>query len=489
MLQNIGNIFIVGIKGVAMANLAVILKRMGKNVTGSDVAEEFITDELLKENDIKYTIDFSPTNLPHLTNLVIYSAAHAGTNNPQIIEAKKRGIKILSQAEILDELSKQFKTVIAVCGCHGKTTTSSLLAYALINLEARPSYMVGTPSFNNYSGADYTKSNEYFVVEADEYGVNPPFDKTPKFQLLHPTHILCTNIDFDHPDVYKNLDEIKKSFFNFFSMNVLINQSINTSMFFCADDENLMEVAKKFPRKSYLTYGFSKKADLQIINPKITNSGSSFDLIVNINDHSGNLDLVGKIQNLNRMIISLFGKKNISNAAGTILTLLNLGFAPEKIKDAIKNFTGAKRRFEKIYFKNEIYLFDDYAHHPKEIETTIKTARERFPQQRIVIIFQPHTYSRTQILLKDFAKSLSLADQTYILPIFPSAREQSNAFKISSTDIVENGDSNKLQAVNSINQLIKFLKQEINTGDIIFTMGAGDVYKLKDDIINIIKSK
>ena len=449
------SIFLVGIKGVAMTNLALILKKMGNEVTGSDLAEKFITDDLLKKNKITWRQGFDPKKLPLNTDLVIYSAAHLGDKNPQIVKAKKRGIKVISQAELLGQLSKQFKNTIAVCGCHGKTTTSSLLAYTLLKLGANPSYMVGSSSFNKYPGGDYN-GNEYFIVEADEYGVNPPQDKTVKFHLLNPDYILCTNIDFDHPDIYENINAVKKSFLKFFSKNVSINRPvlsqveglIDTSMNFCADDKNLMSVAKKLPRKSYLTYGYSSFADLRIIKYQVGIEGSSFQLQFKKNRHSGLSRIDSGVASFPRMTIKLLGEKNISNTVGVILTLLTLGFDPEKIKLAIKDFTGAKRRFEKVYSENSTFLFDDYAHHPNEIKATISAARSRFPKRRIVIIFQPHTYSRTQVLLKDFAESLSLADIALILPIFPSARENPKNYNTTSRDIAK-FNPNKLIYINS----------------------------------------
>lgn len=481
MLNQARSIFIVGIKGVAMANLALILKKLGKNVSGSDVSEKFITDELLKKNKIGWQSGFNPDGLPHNTDLVIYSAAHHGLLNPQIQQAKKRNIPVISQAEFQGKLIERFKTRIAVCGCHGKTTTSSLLSYALIKLGVKPSYMIGSPSFNGYPGGDYNGSG-YFVIEADEYGVNPPQDKTPKFHFLKPNYILCTNIDFDHPDVYKDINSVKESFLKFFSKNAILktaaSKMVNKNLILCADDKNLMAVARKLIRSSYLTYGFNPSADLRIIDSGYNKYGSIF-------------EIVGSGRNLslhNKFSISLFGEKNILNAAGVILTLLQLGFHPDKIKSAIQDFTGAKRRFEKVYAKKDTFLFDDYAHHPNEIAATISAARNRFPKRRIIIVFQPHTYSRTQVLLKDFAKSLSLADISYILPVFASARENPKDFHVSSHDIVNLNPKN-LISVDSKKQLFQLLSSAIQAQDIIFTMGAGDVYKLKDDIIEIIKRK
>lgn len=467
MLEQSKNIFFLGIKGVAMANLAVILKKMGKNVTGCDIEEEFITDKLLKDNKISWTTGFDFDISPKQTDLIVYSAAHGGTNNPLIIEALKKKINIISQAKFLGELMDQFETKIAVCGCHGKTTTSSLLVYALNKLKQRPSYLVGVPFFTDYQGGDF-QDKKYFIAEADEYGVNPSVDKTPKFNLLNPNYIVATNVDFDHPDVYKDIEETKKAFIKFFgSKKVIAN----------IDDENLLRC---IDTSKVITYGESRKANYQIVKSKINENESTFE-----------------IKNVGEFKISLFGKHNISNTTAVIVQLLELGFKYQEIKKAIVGFTGAERRFERIYQKNNIYLFDDYAHHPAEISATINAAKSRFNKRRIIVIFQPHTYSRTQNLLGEFSKSLSLADISLILPIFASARENANDFQVTSKDIVAKiKDSLKEDSLNKdclylesnvklINQLDTILKE----GDVIFMMGAGDVYKLKNELIKIINNK
>jgi UDP-N-acetylmuramate--L-alanine ligase/UDP-N-acetylenolpyruvoylglucosamine reductase len=461
MLEQSKNIFFLGIKGVAMANLAVILKKMSKNVTGCDIEEEFITDKLLKDNKISWVTGFDFDKLPKQIDLIVYSAAHGGTNNPLIIEAVSNNIKTISQAKLLGELMDQFETKIAVSGCHGKTTTSSLLVYAL-NKRQNPSSLVGVPFFTDYQGGDF-QSKKYFVAEADEYGINPPVDKTPKFNLLNPNYIIATNVDFDHPDVYKDIEETKRAFVKFFGNKKIIAN---------VDDKNLLRC---IDTSKSITYGESEKANYQIVNSKINENESSFE-----------------IKNIGKFKISLFGKHNISNATAVVVQLFELGFKYLEIKKALIDFTGAERRFEKIYFKNNIYLFDDYAHHPAEISATIKAAKSRFNKRKIIVIFQPHTYSRTQNLLNEFAKSLSLADASLILPIFASARENANDFQVTSKDIVVKiKDSLNKDCLYSesneqlINQLDDILKQ----GDVVFTMGAGDVYKLKNELIKIINNK
>ena len=324
MLQQAKNIFFLGIKGVAMANLAVVLKKMGKNINGCDLEEEFITDKLLKDNKIDWTVGFEPIKLPKQTDLIIYSAAHGGTNNPLIVEAVKRKISIISQAKLLGELMNQFETTIAVCGCHGKTTTSSMLVYALNRLKNKSLVIWLGYLFSGYQGSNF-QNKKYFVVEADEYGVNPPVDKTPKFNLLNPNYIIATNIDFDHPDVYKDIDETKEAFKEFFN---------NKKLILCADDRNLMEVVKSLAKENYLTYGFDKKADYQIVSYEVDEDGSIFE-----------------VRNIGKFKISLFGKHNIANATAVIVQLIKLSFNAKEIQNAIEGFIGAERRFEKIYLK------------------------------------------------------------------------------------------------------------------------------------------
>ncbi len=471
-LESAETVFILGIKGVGMANLAVILKKMGKKVVGSDMDEQFITYDLLISHDIQIITDFSPEQLPDDVDLFIYSASHQGINSPQAEEAKKRGIPVIPQTQILGELMQSFEKAVAVCGCHGKTTTASLLAYALEKLDVSPSYFIGTSTFQDRWAGRFDKK-EYFVAEADEYGVNPPTDKTPKFYLLHPTHILCLNIDFDHPDIYKDMEETSAAFYKFFTMS-------HAKLYLNIDDPRLQDLSTKLPREGYSTFGFSDLADLQIINPVITEFFSEFELI----DKRSSRRL-GLFQ------ISLFGMQNISNAAGAILLLLSFGFDKEDIKKAILNFTGAKRRFEKIALENQIALYDDYAHHPAEITSTILSAKARFKDKRVVVIFQPHTYSRTNALKHQFIDSLSHADLAIIAPIFGSARENISDYIISSEDLVEIAQREGFTTISSYHEkseLLAYLRQNLRKGDVLFTIGAGDIYKLKNDIIEVVKS-
>ncbi len=464
-IEKVRSVFILGIKGAAMANIAVILHEMGKSVTGVDVAEEFITDRILKDKGIAYSTVFDSASIPVDCDLFIYSAAHGGLSNDLSKDVQRRGITIRHQVDVIADIMSEAKIKIAVAGSAGKTTTSALLSHVLVGLSQNPGYMIGVPEFGSHAGGKCT-DGAYFVVEADEYGMNPPIDKSPKFLHLKPDLILATNIDFDHPDTYKDLDEVKRAFEKFFDSKKLL---------LCADDANLMTVARQ-SGASTKTFGYAEGATLRITD-------------VEASEHNTRFQLEYKTKSLGDFTIELFGAKNVSNATGVILCLLEFGFDADRIKKALLGFTGATRRFEKIAYLNDTYLFDDYAHHPAKITAAIEAARARFSSRRLVLIFQPHTYSRTAALTAEFAESLSAADCVLVAPIFPSARENPNDFDVNSHAIEEaqKPGSKKIKAYDSKEDLIKDLSSYISRGDVIFTMGAGDIYKLKNDIIETIK--
>ena len=460
-LENINKVFILGIKGVAMAQIASILKKMGKDVAGYDVEEEFITDEELHKQNI--TIYTSEEQVPTDSkfDLAIYSAAHGGDSNAIIKRLKSDGVTTVSQAEFLNQLSQLFKKTIAVCGAHGKTTASALLSYALIKLGVKPTYIVGTSSFDEFPAGDF-QSKEYLVLEADEYGVNPPADKTPKFLFLNPSLTLCTNIDFDHPDVFVTVEEVAGAYEKFFKQSEYL--------VVCADNELALATAKRSGLQ-FDSYGFTEEAKVRIINHEVSSHGSSFDLM------SGDKLIAG-------IKTSMYGDHNILNATGVYLVLRSLGFKEENIKTAIKDFKGAKRRFEVVFHKNSMTLVDDYAHHPEEIKAIIKAAFERYGLKPVVI-FQPHTYSRTQALLEEFGSAFSEAEHAFIMPIFASARENKDSFTVTHADLVNKAKARGFEAIEAVTgpQALMAKLELIKTPYLILTLGAGDVYKLHSDII------
>ncbi len=463
MILDKQSFFLLGIKGTAMSNISVMLKQMGKLVTGVDVVEEFITDKVLRDNEISYSTDFNDLSQINNCDVLVYSAAHQGEENPLALEAKKQGKLVVSQPELIGELVQRYKTSIAVAGCHGKTTTASLCAWALTKLEKNPGFLIGAPTFNGFGGGGMSYS-DYFVIEADEYGVHPPVNKTPKLLFLHPTYTLCANIDFDHPDVYSSLEDTKKTFLQFFSQA--------KHLILCADDPvlaSLLPVA----HSSVITYGLESKYDYYAEDIQFEPDRTHF-------------TVRNKKTVLGTFTTQLFGEKNVLNALGVIALLFELGFASSEIQTALLGFTGAKRRFELVWTDKNTYLFDDYGHHPAEIEATIEAVRSRFEGKKVHVLFQPHTYSRTASLKDEFATALSKADFAYVLPIFPSARERKELFNISSNDIASSAKSGHVVAYEGPGATLSGLASNVKRGDVVLTMGAGDIYKLKDGIIDVL---
>jgi len=449
-----------------MANIAVMLKQLGKSVNGIDIAEEFITDASLQDNSIPFTTNFSDLACLNGYEVFVYSAAHGGQDNPLAEAARKKGMVLVSQPQLVGEIFARFSQSIAVSGCHGKTTTSSLLAWSLTKLSENPSYLIGAPPFEGGGGGKMTDS-DFFVVEADEYGVHPPNDKTPKLLFLHPTYSLCMNIDFDHPDVYTSLEETKKTFVQFFS------QSKNLML--CADDPVIRSLLPQLSNAK--TYGTTVDCTYQIINSTANENGTSFEL-----KKEGISQ--GKFSSL------LFGEKNILNCAGVVALLIELGNNADDIRHAVSEFSGAKRRMETVWTDKTSYIIDDYGHHPAEIRATISALRSRFSEKKLHILFQPHTFSRTEELKDAFVTELSEADNVYLLPIFASARENASQFHITSDKLVQiakHAGKDSFTSFNNKAELLAHLQEKWQAGDIVITLGAGDIYKLKDDIIRLIE--
>lgn len=461
----------VGIKGVGMTSLALIYKKMGNTVWGCDVEEIFTTDEVLKKNGIRVLNGFHAWNISSDIDMVVTTGAHKGLMNPEIIEAKKRAIPVSTHAEALGTLMESFKTKISVCGTHGKTTTSALLSFIFKKLDLKIGYLVGVSNFSGFPGGGYT-GRDFFIAEADEYLASPGVDNTPRFLYQNPNYIICTNVDFDHPDAFKNLNEVKNSFSAFFKK---ISGKKNSALIYCRDDDNLTSILKKESFQGY-SYGFSKKADLQIYDIKIKENRTYFKIKF-------------KKEKLGIFNLAQGGKHNVLNASAAILLLRLLKFDLKKVGKLISEFTGALRRFELIFKYLDTYLFDDYAHHPTELVQTLLGARLLYPGKRIILIFQPHTYSRTKVLADEFITSICEADKAFLLDIFTSAREKKSSENITSEEIVQNaqkkGYKNIIYA--SSGDLADFLAREIRAGDLILTAGAGDIYRRHNDIIRLIK--
>lgn len=457
LINEAQNIYMVGMKGFGMASLATVLVKMGKHVTGSDVDKHFPTDDLLDKLNITCLVGFSARNIPKECDLVVTTGAHGGLKNPEVVSARKKGIPVMTHAEALGSVMDMFKNRIAICGSHGKTTTSSMCSYTLYKMGVKMGYQVGVPTFSGLPGGDYT-GNDYFVVESDEYVASPGIDNTPRFMYQHPNYALCMNIDLDHIDVYPDLDSMKKAYKDFF--NILRNQ--NGTLVYCHDDENTCSVVRSIKRLKTISYGTSAGAQVSIDDKTIRFADGThytFDLKVP-------------------------GKHNILNAAGVLILIRELGLDPIEALTHINTFTGPQLRFEVLYDTSKHTVINDYGHHPAEVKVTLEAARSQYPQRRLLVVFHPHTLSRTRHFKDAFLHELEKADKVYMLDIFASARDDNDA-SLTSEMIVDEAHTNGYYSIEYLPQSmgVDILLKEIHDGDVILFIGAGDKFYLYEKLI------
>lgn len=463
------HIHFIGIKGVAMTSLAVLAKQMGSKITGSDIAEEFVTDEILKRNNIKWTVGFSEKNIAGKPDLVIVTGAHGGMTNPEAVSASLKGLKVVTQGQALGMFMDGYEQ-ISVSGTHGKTTTSALLSFIFEKAGLSPSFAVGCADIPILATCARAGKGQYFIAEADEYITDPQTDKTPRFLWQNPKTLIITNIEYDHPDVYPDIEEIKLAF-----VKLIQKLPPDGLMVACIDDNNVKEIIKYAPR--VITYGKGIFADWKILRI-YNNAGKT------------NFWLEYKGREMGHFQISLPGEHNVQNAAAVIIVSLEAGIDIEKIRNFLPLFTGTKRRFEKIGEVSNILLYDDYAHHPTEIKATLKALKSWYPEKRIIAVFQPHTYSRTKGLFKEFGLCFVDADIILIADIYSSAREVEK-YGVTSATLVEEICQHHPNCyyTKGENEILQYLEHNIQENDIIITLGAGDIYKIhpqiKNKILNI----
>lgn len=445
-IKKVQNIYMVGIKGVGMTALSLILQKMGKNVWGSDEKNEYQTDPILHARKIQILEGFKEQNIKDNIDLLITTAAHGGLNNIEALEAKKRGIPVITHAEALGAIMNEFDKKIAVCGTHGKTTTTALIAYLFEKMKLKAGYHVGAPEFSGFAGGNCNGS-DYFVTEADEYLSSPGIDNTPRFMYLDPDIVVCTSIEYDHPDVYETAEKMEDAYRLFFSR---LDKKKGT-LIYKKNDSRLCEIAATFPNLKTIAFSEEDFASVQL---------------------------------------SVSGSHNRLNAVAALCVIRELGLDIDSAKQYISNFTAPKRRFEKIFERNGIMLYDDYAHHPTAIEATIQTCRQLYPDKKIVVIFQPHTYSRTQALQNDFIHALSKADTVLLTDIFSSARENLHDYQITSQILAENALKIGKTSIEytPIHEVTTRLGELIDRELVIVTMGAGSIYMLHSDIITLINN-
>lgn len=465
------SVHFVGIKGVGVAPLAIIAKEAGMNVSGCDVDQEFITDEALKKAGIGVENKMTPDHITTSVNLVITTGAHGGFDNPEVKRAKSLNIPVLTQGEALGEFmkgdifSRSFEQ-ISVSGAHGKTTTTAMIATILKNANLDPSYLIGTSDIHSLGLPGHYGKGRYFVSEADEYATEPVHDKTPKFMWLKPKIAVVTNIEHDHPDIYPSEESMVEAFIKFTD-----NIDENGTLVIFGESPQTRRVAGNFKGK-VVTFGYSKNNDFNVQRISIEGSKTFFWAYY-------------KETLLGEFSIGVLGEFNCLNALAAIAACLELGLSIDKIKEGLAIYSGSKRRAEFVgELEKGALLYDDYAHHPTEIKRTLEAFRKNYTNSNIVCIFQPHTYSRTKTLFEQFTSSFTAADELIMMDIYPSLREEKDD-TVSSEMLIDRISKIHKSAIflPKADDVVKYLDEKsYGRGTIIITMGAGDVYQIKNSL-------
>jgi len=468
-LKNIRKIHFTGIKGVAMTSLALCAKDLGIKITGTDKKEVFVTDEILKIRKIKWQVGIRRRKWQYKPDLLITTGAHGGLNNNEVVSARNAGIKVISQAEALNIFSRG-KDLISVCGVGGKTTITSMIA-TIFDLNYSPvSYVIGVGRIKPIGfGGQYKKKSKVFICEADEYAISPGFDNRPKFSVLSPKVVVVTNIEHDHPDIYRTIRDTQKAFLSFF-------EKIPGSglLVYLRDNKNTRSLVKKVRNTNIVSFGFDAKSDWKITGLKIKNGFQEVEFT----------DPKGEKYSLS---LKIPGSYNALDALASFIVADYYGFKSKDIVQALNKFGGTQRRIEKVgTSKSGLLVYDDYAHHPEEIKAVLKTFKEFFPEKRIITVFQPHTYSRTKVLFEGFSKAFLKSDVVLILDIYASAREKRDK-SVNSKKLSKSVSKHQKSVfyVKDFKGTLDWLKRNHKDGDLVVTMGAGNVFYLDKEILKI----
>lgn len=465
-LSSFEKVHMIGIKGAGMTALAELLAGQGIEITGSDTDEIFFTDGILKRLKIKYAEVFSPDNIPADTQAVIYSTAYSPQKNAELAAAFAKSFPVWSYPEALGMLTRE-KLTLLVCGTHGKTTTSALLAEALKFSGLDPLAVVGG-RIMDWSGNALAGRGKYFVLEADEY--------QNKLSEYAPFAAILTSVDFDHPDFFSDKESYEKVFYDFVSSipkhGVLV---------YCSDFANVAKIAETATCRK-ISYGFLEGAQFRVCDYKPVPLGfvgekETFKQSFSVN-HCG--------ENLGIFHLKLAGEHNTLNATAVLALSIFLKINITRISLAFKKFSGVERRFEYIGERYGALIYDDYAHHPEEVRATLKAFRELYPKRRLRVIFHPHTFTRTKFLLTDFAQSFEAAEEILVLDIYGSAREKHGG--VSSRDLVNLINRffpGKASYVPNINECIENLEKTMGHQDVIITMGAGNVWQIAHKLAHL----
>lgn len=442
----------VGIGGARLSGLAKLYQDRGYTITGSDVYESNTVHNLIQRG-IKVFLGHDPANIEG-ADLIVFTNA-VGNENPEIKAAQAKGIPLVEGAELLGQLMEEIGRGIAIAGTHGKTTTTAMTALALTASGVDPTVLIGG-EIEAFQGNHRTGKSEYIVVEACEF--------KRSFLHLRPTIELITNIDWDHPDCFPALKDVVKTFGEF--VDLLPKDG---ALILWGDDPNAYDLRKRYKGKT-VTFGYQPQFDWEIV---------AYQPIEPLGI-AGRINYKGKDQGELRLKVP--GRHNLQNAVGALAIASELGVAKEQTIGALAEFTGVKRRFQIKGDFHGAVVVDDYAHHPGAVKATLATARQAF-KGRIWCLFQPHLYSRTKFLLDEFAKSFNDADILVLADIYP-AREVDPG-DISSRDLADKAQlfHPDVRYLGSFDSIVNHLERHVRRGDLIITMGAGNIFEVGERLL------
>ena len=454
-------IHFIGIGGIGMSGLALIMKGMGFKIQGSDISSNK-NIERLKKNNVKVIIGHSKENINKATIIVISSAIK--NNNSEVLFAKKKQLPIYKRGDMLGHITSLTKN-ITVVGSHGKTTTTSLISGIFSKTKLDPTIINGGV-INSLDNSARLGKSKWSILELDE--------SDGSFIKVLPTYSIITNIDREHMDYYKSMDNLFRLFQEFIGKVPSFGKS-----FICLDDKNNKKLIDKIKFKNFYTYGINKKSQFQIKNIYQSKSYSKFDLNIKLQSKKSTL-----IKNIK---IPLIGLHNIKNATAAVAVSWTIGISKDIIKKGLNEFKGVHRRFNKIFKFRGVEFFDDYAHHPSEIKEVLSGVKDVYKEESIICIFQPHRISRLKDLKKEFTLSFKKADQVILCPVYAAGEKIKLGFNYYNfaKNIAKNSKV-KIFLVKDQLSLAKFIKQNIYGKKIVIGMGAGSISNWIKNLPNLI---
>jgi UDP-N-acetylmuramate--alanine ligase len=455
MFGRIKKLYFVGIGGAGMSGIAEILKVLGYNVKGSDLVPSEVTRHL-ESLGVEVVAEHAAANISDCDVVVISSAV--GENNPEVVEARRLGIPVIKRAEMLGELMR-LKFSIGISGTHGKTTTTSMIARIFRSAKLQPTIIVGGVVREMGTGATLGEG-DYLITEVDEY------DRS--IEAMFPTVAVVLNIEQDHLDCYADMDDLRRAFLSYMNRVPFFGSAIIS-----ADDPNIQLVKNEIARP-YVTFGFSVDADYRAVEVEESEWGASFSVF-------WRGDLLG------RATIKIPGLHNVMNALAALAVANELEVPFEVATESLNQFSGVERRFELLGEVNGVLVMDDYAHHPTEVRATLAAA-SKLKRSRIITIYQPHLFSRTQAFAKEFAEALSASDHVLLSDIYPAREEPIPGVtsQLIADEAARKGYTN-FECVGTKDHAVAALMKIVQHGDLVIIMGAGSITHIQDELLEALK--